>query len=111
MYSHNEEYEIKKVISNIDLFNAYAKIKGVKLFWIPWPELSTHWNWNEIRKVNNELKEKNLILFDGLSMGTFVGGEKLLMCDEFKEITDRHKSIKGHEIVAQMISDYLKDKI
>jgi len=112
MYSHNEEYEIKKVINNIDLYNAYAKEKGLKIFWVPWAELQTDKkNWNEIRKTNDLLVDKNLILFDGLSMGTFTGGEKLLMCDEYKEITDRHKSVEGHKVVAEMISEFLKNKI
>ena len=111
MYSHNEEYEMKKLLNQIDLFNSYFKEKNIKLFWAPWPELTSSIINEEILKFNKSIEDKNIILFDGFSMGTYSSNKKLLMCDEFESITDRHKSITGHKTIANKIVEFLKEKL
>lgn len=115
-YCHNEEYELSKLLVNMELYNAYFREKNIKLFWTPWLDLSMerlHIKLNE----NNKLLTKKYgnIIFYGeskqLSMGRYIGDNWLQIRDHFKESMDSHKSIKGHQMVGKQIADYLKDKI
>jgi hypothetical protein len=107
-YSHNQEYEIKKLLMQIDLCNSYFKEKGLKIFWMPWPDFISG-DWNLIRKYNSKLIDKNFIFFDGVSMGTFIDSNGYRIRDEFSNSIDSHKSVKGHRIVAERVTDYLKE--
>jgi hypothetical protein len=110
-YSHNEEYEIKKLLMKIEFINAWFEKNKIKIFWIPWAEMCMSGDFGIIKNKNKKLKKENFIFFDELAMGTFSGANKLRICDEFKSITDMHKSVKGHQIIAEMIVEFLKDKI
>jgi hypothetical protein len=110
-YCYNEEYEVKKLLNQIDLFNSYFKEKNIKLFWLPWPELTPSIIMEEIVEFNKNIEDKNIILFDGFAMGTFASNKKLLICDEFKNITDRHKSTIGHKTIANKIVEFLKERL
>jgi hypothetical protein len=112
-YAHNEQYEIDKLISNMQIYNSYFKEKGIKIFWTPWPDLTLERFPTEIDKFNKNLLETipNIIFYDGKSMGRYVTDNKLQIRDDFKESTDSHKSLKGHETIAIQIADYLNNNI
>jgi hypothetical protein len=101
-YSYNEKYENQKILNNIDLFNEYSKNKGIKIFWTPWTNLGNY----------QSIKNKNIIFFDEDSMGTYIDKNNLtIKNDNNVGLMDMHKSIYGHEVVANKIVEYLKDKI
>lgn len=112
-YTHNEQYELDKVLMNIEIFNAYFKQKGIKIFWTPWPDLTLEPYPTKIFEINKKLVEKfpNIIFYDGGCMGKYVGDNGLQIRDDFKESNDSHKSLKGHEMIAKKIVEFLKDKI
>lgn len=110
-YSHNEEYEMKKLLIQIDLYNSYFKEKGIKLFWMPWPDFIAG-DRDTIKNHNKKLINKNFIFFDGISMGTFIGSNSYRIRDEYTKSSDGHKSVSGHQIVGEKIIDFLvKNKI
>lgn len=112
-YAHNEQYEIDKLISNMQIYNSYFKEKGIKVFWTPWPDLTLEPFPTEIDKFNSDLLKTipNIIFYDGKSMGRYISDNKLQIRDDLKKSNDSHKSLKGHEIIANLISQYLKTKI
>jgi hypothetical protein len=110
-YSHNEEYEIKKLLMQIEFINAWFREMGLKIFWIPWADLNMNGDWDILKEKNKELKKQNFIFFDDLAMGTYIDGNKYRICDEFESLTDRHKSTKGHKFVAEKIVEFLKEKL
>ena len=110
-YSHNEEYEINKILMYIDLFNSYCKEKNIKIFWMPWPEMSTKLNFDDFYQINKKLKNKNLIFFKNLSMGTFITYKNYTIKDEYSDINDGHMSLEGHKLIVNMIVDILNEKL
>ena len=108
-YSHNEQYEMDKLLMYIDLFNAYCKEKGLKLFWMPWADLVIGDN-NTKKNFYSKFIEKNFILFNELSMGSFINSNELRIKDELKTLLDNHKTVDGHKIVAERIVEFLKQK-
>lgn len=113
MYAHNEQYEIDKLLANMQLYNSYFKEKGVKVFWTPWPDLTLEPFPSKIDKINEELLKTipNIIFYDGKSMGRYITDNSLQIRNDFKQSIDSHKSLKGHRIIAEKIVDYLNNKI
>jgi hypothetical protein len=111
--AHNEQYEIDKLITNMQIYNSYFKEKGIKLFWTPWPDLTLEKFPTEINKFNNNLLQKipNIIFYDRKSMGRYITDNELQIRDDFKESMDSHKSLKGHEMIANKIVEFLKKKL
>lgn len=112
-YAHNEQYELDKLLINIELYNAYFKEKGIKIFWTPWPDLTLEPYPTKIAEINKNLQEKipNIMFFDGGCMGRYIGENKLQIRDEFKQSMDAHKSLEGHRIIGEKIAEFLKEKI
>ena len=102
-YSYNEEYEIKKLLMEIEFINSWFKNMGIKLYWLPWAELDISTNWDILKEKNKKLKNQNFIFFDGMALGSFIDKSEFKICDEFKGLTDKHKSTEGHRFVAQKI--------
>jgi hypothetical protein len=112
-YTHNEQYELDKLLINIELYNAYFKEKGIKIFWTPWNDLTLE-PWTEvIFEINKKLIKKypNMMMYDGGCMGRYVVDNKLQIRDDYKESNDQHKSLKGHKMVGTKIAKFLKEKI
>jgi len=112
-YCHNEQYEIDKLIQNIKIYNAYFESLGMKIFWIPWPDLSLETNDIILNEYNyNMVKEiPNLVYFDNMSMGRYCSENKLLIFNDYDKVQDSHKSLKGHIVIGEMIAEYLKNKL
>ena len=112
-YCHNEEYELSKLLMNMELFNSLFREKGIKLFWTTWPDLSTKRNTARIHEDNKLILEKykNVILYDGMCMGRYIVDNELQIRDDYKQSSDSHKSIKGHQIIGEKIAEYLNNKI
>lgn len=112
-YAHNEQYEIDKLLANMQVYNSYFKEKGIKLFWTPWPDLTLENFPTKIDKFNKDLLKTipNIIFYDGKSMGRYITDNLLQIRDDFNQSVDSHKSLKGHEIIAGKIVDYLNNKI
>ena len=112
-YAHNEQYEIDKLITNMQVYNSYFKENGIKIFWTPWPDLTLEKFPSKIDKFNNNLLEiiPNIIFYDDKSMGRYITDNDLQIRNHFKESTDSHKSLKGHQIIGEKIAEYLKNKI
>lgn len=113
-YCHNEEYEAKKLIQNIKIYNSYFKELGIKIFWMPWCDLTTETNKDKILEFNKNIVKEipNIFLFQNtMCMGEFVSSNKLLIKDKFIKSNDNHKSIEGHKLVAEKLVEYLKNNI
>jgi hypothetical protein len=112
-YTHNEQYELDKLLMNIELYNAYFKEKGIKIFWTTWPDLTLEEWPTIIFEINEKLIEKfpNILMYDGGCMGRYVCDNKLQIKDDYKESNDQHKSLKGHQEIAKKIVEFLKEKI
>jgi hypothetical protein len=112
-YCHNEQYEIDKLIQNMKIYNAYFEKIGLKLFWVPWPDLTLETYPSKIDEYNKKMLEEipNTIYFNDMSMGRYCSNNKLLIFNDLKESKDSHKSLKGHKIIGEKIAEYLKDKI
>ena len=112
-YAHNEKYEIDKLIMNMQIYNAYFKEKGIKVFWTPWPDLTLEPFPSKIDEINRELLKiiPNIIFYDDKSMGRYITDNDLQIRNYFKESMDSHKSLQGHQIIAEKIAEYLKNKI
>lgn len=112
-YCHNEEYEIQKLLKNMEIYNSYFKEKKLKLFWIPWNDMTTEQKTEELNEYNRKTLEKipNIIYFDDMSMGRYCNKNALLLKHHFKKSNDSHKSVIGHKIIAEKISEYLKNKL
>jgi hypothetical protein len=112
-YTHNEEYEINKLLMNMELYNSYFDKKGIKIFWVPWRELTFNVGEMEKFEIHKKLLKTipNIIFFDNKSMEKYIETNKLSIKDEFKNSSDKHKSIKGHQIIARKLIEFLKEKI
>lgn len=112
-YCHNEEYEFFKFLNNMELYNSYFKEKNIKLFWTPWLDLSIKNLHSELDIDNIEYsnKYKNVIFYENKSMGRYICDNNLLICNTSAKVNDFHKSIEGHQLIGEKITEYLKEKL
>lgn len=92
------KYAIKKLLQEIEVYNAWFKQKNVDVVWLLYEA-----------DINSIPSKNNIVDFDGLDLMRFVDKNKLAITDLPKfPYKDNHFSPKGNEIIAGKIFEHLK---
>jgi hypothetical protein len=94
----DEDYECRKLLQQIDLFNSWFKSKSIDAVWLPF-------------EMNMPMVHlgRHFVDLDGKSLGTFTSNNRLLLTDipNFP-VNDRHFSPAGNQVIAERIYQHLK---